>query len=385
MKILQLISSAGFFGAENVVLELSRELDCLNIKNTIGVFENSQNPHIEIALNAGKHNLKTEVFKCRGRVDVKTILDIKRFVQAKDIDIIHTHGYKSDIYGLIVAKLLKKPVMSTIHNWTPYNLVSRIYCHMEKVLLRNFNMTVAVAEDIRDELLRINVREDKIALIFNGVKTNKFDGCKKDLREEFNIDNNTKIVGTVGRLVEDKGLFNLLNAASEISNTFENVRFMIVGDGPLRGELEKKSIELGIAEKVIFTGLRNDVPEVYSTFDIFALPSLKEGLPMVLLEAMASKKPIVATTVGAIPRVIANTKDGILANPGDVCGLKAAIISLLQDERLSRTLAYSAYRKVIEEFSSSAMCAKYVCIYERLLNSKKLLNVVKLKEKNNNV
>ncbi len=363
MKILQLISSAGFFGAENVVLELSRELGALNIENIIGVFENSQNPHIEIAENARKYGLKTEIFKCRGKADIKTIFSIKKFIKDNGIDIIHTHGYKSNFYGLIAAKLLKKPAVSTCHNWIPQY---ETYYRSDKYTLRFFNKVVGVSESVRNELLKNNVREDKISIIFNGVNINRFEECSNDLRDEFQIAKKVKVIGTVARFTEEKGLLNLVETAREISNTFENVRFMIVGDGPLRGELEKKSAELGIAGKVIFTGLRSDLPEVYSTFDIFVLPSLQEGLPMVLLEAMAAKKPIVATTVGAIPRVLTDRVDGLLVSPGDIDGLKAAIISLLRNEGLSNALAYSAYNKVKSEFSSGAMCARYVQIYDRL-------------------
>jgi glycosyltransferase involved in cell wall biosynthesis len=130
--------------------------------------------------------------------------------------------------------------------------------------------------------------------------------------------------------------------------------------------LTRKAAELGVGEKVLLTGVRTDLPRVYSAMDIFVLPSLKEGLPMVILEAMASRKPIIATNVGGIPRVIENGSEGILVNPSNVVELSEAIITLLKNEEMSKRLAQNACNKVTQQFSSEAMCARYIGIYEEV-------------------
>jgi len=370
MKILQLISSIGFFGAENVVLELSRELSSLEgIDNVIGVFENSQNSHTEIAQYAKADSLKTMIFKCNGKVDFETLFVIKKFIKNEKIDIIHTHGYKSNIYGFVVAKMLKKPIMSTCHNWIANDFKTKAYYLLDKFILSKFNKIVAVSEDIRDELLRNKVKKDKISLIYNGINIDKFNNDNNDLKREFNIGKKIKVIGIVARFTAEKGLSNLLHAAQKASQLFPDCVFLFVGDGPLRDDLVKKSVELGIKEKVIFTGLRSDIPEIYSTIDIFVLPSLKEGLPIVLLEAMAAKKSIITTNVGAIPKVIENKKEGILISPNNISALTEALICLLKDEELSKELSLNAYNKVTRGFSSKMMCAKYIGIYEEILQN----------------
>jgi glycosyltransferase involved in cell wall biosynthesis len=367
MKILQLISSYGFFGSENVVFELSRELESRNIDNTIGVFDNSHNRHTEVAHYAGEHDIKTRIFRCEGKMDFGTVCEITKFVRKNDVSIIHAHGYKSNIYGFLAAKVLKKPIVSTCHNWIAEDLKTRAYYWLDKSVLRRFDKVVAVSEEIEDELLRLGITEDSIALIQNGIDISKFDRTTGTIRTELNINEKTKVIGTVARLTPEKGLACLLEAFKKVLHLFPNSICMIVGDGSLRAELTRKAAELGVGEKVLLTGVRTDLPRVYSAMDIFVLPSLKEGLPMVILEAMASRKPVIATNVGAIPRMIKSGKEGILVNPGNVEELSEAIIVLVKDRRVSETLAQNAQKKVVQQFSSKIMCGRYVEIYEEIL------------------
>lgn len=367
MKIFQLISSGGFLGAENVVVELGKELKSLNIENTIGIFENLQNPHTEIVQHAKENNLKVAVFKCGGKVDLKNMNNIRQYVKKNRINIMHTHGYKSNVYGFLVSRLLKKPIVSTCHNWIANDLMTKTYYRLDKYLLQRFNKVVPVSEEIERELLRNKVKGERISLIYNGINASRFEQSNKNLRREFNIGEKTKVIGTVARFTQEKGLFHLLEVAEKILNLCSNVIFLFVGYGQLKNDLIKKSKELGIGEKIIFTGQRNDLPDIYSIIDIFVLPSLREGLPMVLLEAMAAKKPIIATKVGAIPRVIENRKDGILIDPGSVDAMKEAIFWLLTNEEFSKNISMNAFNKVAKEFSSRKMCSRYVTIYESLL------------------
>jgi glycosyltransferase involved in cell wall biosynthesis len=370
MKILQLISSYGFFGSENVLLELSRELKSLHIENIIGVFENAHNPHTEVAQYAGENNLHTKIFRCNGKIDLKTFHEMKEFIRENEVSIIHAHGYKSNIYGFLTAQVLKKPIVSTCHNWIADDRKTRAYYCLEKTVLRWFDKVIAVSEDIKDELRRKGVSEDNMTLIHNGINIHKYSAVSKTVRSELHIGEKTKVIGTVARLTAEKGLSYLLQAFKAMLSPFPDSVCVIVGDGPLRTELTRRAVELGIGDKVIFTGKRSDLPQIYSTMDIFVLPSLKEGLPMVILEAMASRKPIIATNVGAVPRAVKNGREGILVNPGNVGELSEAIIALAKDGALSEKLAQNAYRKVVGQFSSETMCSRYVETYEEILQRK---------------
>jgi glycosyltransferase involved in cell wall biosynthesis len=148
----------------------------------------------------------------------------------------------------------------------------------------------------------------------------------------------------------------------------KDIKFLVIGDGPLRRALEEKSEELGIKKHVIFAGQRKDIPELLTAMDIFVLPSIKEGLPMALLEAMAAKRPVIATKVGAIPKVIENTEIGILIEPKDILGLRDAMMSLIDDPEKMGLLARRGFERVYTDFSSDEMSKHYLELYKEITN-----------------
>ncbi|NOZ26037.1 MAG: glycosyltransferase, partial [Nitrospirae bacterium] len=302
LKVLHLISSKGLYGAERVVVELCKGLlkrgDCQPV---VGVIMNEYNPHAEVAEEARANNIETFVFPCRSQFDLKLARSIRSFVREKRIDIVHCHGYKSNFYGLF-ASVKNVPAVTTNHNWLRSHWRLKVYCFLDSLWIRYFGRIVAVSEGVKNDMLRFGVPEEKIVVIDNGIDLGRFDGrvSTGSLRTEFGLNGDEKVVGTIGSLGHEKGHVYLLKAARDIVRAGDSVRFLIVGDGPLRDELKRMVVELGIEESVTFTGYRKDVPELLSVMDIFVLPSVKEGLPMVLLEAMASKKPVIATRVGAV-------------------------------------------------------------------------------------
>ncbi len=170
-------------------------------------------------------------------------------------------------------------------------------------------------------------------MIVNGVDINQFDGATPTLRNELE-DAAGSVVGFVGRLVPDKGGALLLQAAKRVLAVCPEAKFVFVGDGPSRNEWETLAAQLGIHENVVFAGVRKDMPGVYASLDIAVLPSLVESMPMCLLEAMASSRPVIATRVGAVPRLVIPEETGLLLKPGDVNELTSAILRLLQDATL---------------------------------------------------
>ncbi len=369
MKILHLISSSSLFGAERVVIELSKSLkntyDCHPI---VGIIKNAYNPHIEVAEEAKANHIDSVIFPCRGQFDLKLISLIRKYIKNNKIDIIHCHGYKSNFYGLLSAKN-KLPLVTTNHNWLTHHWRLKIYCFLDGLWIRYFDRIVAVSDDIKKDMLRYRIPEKKIIVIDNGIDIERFSSeiSTENIKEEFGINGNIKVIGTIGSLKIEKGHIYLLKGAKEIIKKYKDIKFFIIGDGPLRKQLEDEAKNLGIEKNVIFTGLRNDVPELLSIMDVFVLPSIKEGLPMVLLEAMAAKKPVVATRVGAVPKVIENDENGILIGPKDVSGLEKAIITLINNKEKAHDLAFKGYTKVKKYFSSENMCRRYLNLYQELI------------------
>jgi len=372
-SVLQLISSFGFFGAEGVVLELSKELSRVGIDLYVGVFRNRQNPHTEVANGAKGYGLKTGVFPCNGRFDPKTVFLIREFAKEKGIDLIHSHGYKANFYSAMAASFTRLPLITTCHNWIGTGFKMKFYERLDKIILRRFNKVIAVSDEIKREILNLWLPKSKVSVISNGIDLNRFEGIGNNkIREELKIDPHCKVVGTIGRLTEEKGHIYLLQTAKEVLKRFSDAIFLIIGSGSLKEELEDQAKAMGLENKVIFTGVRRDIPEILNSIDVFVLPSLIEGLPMVLLEAMAAQKPIIATKVGEIPKILEQGKLGFLVKPKDVRGLADAIVSVLKDNDKINKISRKLYNKVRDNYSSEKMAERYLRVYQEILRNKKI-------------
>jgi glycosyltransferase involved in cell wall biosynthesis len=188
----------------------------------------------------------------------------------------------------------------------------------------------------------------------------------------------SKVIGMVARLDLQKGFEYLLRAVRELCNSFEALKVVIVGDGPDRAAIQKMIEEFGLQSNVVLAGQQSDMPGVYAAMDIFVLPSLNEGLPMTILEAMAASRPVVATRVGAIPKVINDGENGLLVDPKDTDGLRNALARLLSDSELCRRLGEKAHAWVSRNYTSEAMALKYRQMYDAVLGGSALAVVPSL-------
>jgi glycosyltransferase involved in cell wall biosynthesis len=368
IKVLHLISSRGLYGAERVALELCKSLKGFPCEAVIGVIKNSHNPHDEIAEEAKSSSIRTVIFPCESQFDRKTITSIRDYIDKNSIDILNSHGYKSNFYGFI-ASHSKIPIVATNHNWLTSHWRLKIYCLLDSLWIRYFDRIVAVSEGVKEQMLKYKIPNSKIRVIDNGVDISRFEGELEStaiIRKELGLCDETLIIGTVGSLTYEKGQRYLLQAAPAILRKYENALILFVGDGPLREELKRESIRLGITDHVIFTGYRKDVQRLLSIMNIFVLPSVIEGLPMVILEAMASHIPVIASRVGAIPKVI-DGNNGLLIEPGDVHCLQTAIIDLLNDDSKRKAIADAGYTTVRSRFSAENMSSKYFNLYQEVL------------------
>ena len=261
--------------------------------------------------------------------------------------------------------------ITTCHNWLGDDMKMKSYARLDKVFLNRFDRVVAVSEVIREELVSARIPSEKIVTIYNGIDLKRFQcrGEPKKAKKAFGIQEDFKVVGAVGRLSEEKGHTFLLRAARDAILAGENLAFLIVGDGPLRAKLEEQARGQGKgALQIVFAGTRTDVDRLYGLMDVFVLPSLTEGLPMALLEAIASKRPVVATRVGGVPQVIEDGFSGRLVDPGDAKALAGAIRGILADPKAGRRMAEKAYETVRRTFSADAMVQRYLEVYEEMVS-----------------
>jgi len=342
---------------------LSKELTALGCFNRIGLLVNAGRFHGGFAELAGKESVAVEPILCRGRFDRRAAAAIQELVRVHSIDLLHSHGYKADFYAWWAAHRQTMPLVATCHNWTRASTALKLYSILDHIVLRHFCKVAAVSEGVAQSLQRYGVPRRRIEVIHNGVDTDAFRGASARLRAEV-APGGECVIGTVGRLVPQKGIQYLLRAACQILKDFPATVFVIVGDGPYRHELETLADVLQIRRNAIFLGQRQDMPEVYAAMDLFVLPSLNEGMPMSVLEALAAGKAVIATSAGDIPEVVVPGKTGLIVEPGSEASLREAITNLLSDPELRGKMGQAGQALVEQGFSARAMARAYMRLYE---------------------
>jgi glycosyltransferase involved in cell wall biosynthesis len=367
MKILQLISSSlGYYGAERVVVTLSAALEEMGVNTVVAAFVNTAKAnHIEVLEHAKGRGLTTEKIICRGRYDRSAVHALRGIIERHKVDVVHCHGVKPDLYAALAKWHKNIPTVSTCHLWVFDCAKDWVVSAVERCILHNIDRVVVVSEQILPQLRRFGLRAD---VIHNGIDIQPTDSPVSDFSQKMNW-SGRPVIGAIGRLAPQKGLQYLLQAAPEVLRDSPNALFIFAGDGPERQSLESQAKSLGIQGSVCFLGVRKDVPELFSSIDVLALPSLSEGTPMTLLEGMAAGRAVVASRVGAVPNVIQDGVNGILLSPGDVAGLAAALQTLLNDSELRIALGRKARKTVESHFSAAAMANRYVEIYDELASS----------------
>jgi glycosyltransferase involved in cell wall biosynthesis len=362
MKILQLISSGGMYGAESVILNLARGLRAAGHRCVLGVFANSPSPNLQLHQRALEEKIPSYPFPCKGQFDLTALRRIRDLAAETGADVIHTHGYKADVYTCLAMFNHGVPLVSTCHNWLDEDWRTSLYGVVDRHVLRSFPRVVAVSEDVRQRLLEAGVPQERIRIIPNGIDLHPFRVERAPDPVDWSKDR-PAVVGMVARLSAEKGVDLFFHAAADVARTISHARFVVVGDGPDRQELEALIDQLRLRPLVVMAGRRNDMPAQYASFDILVSSSRKEGLPLAILEAMASGLPLVATAVGDVRNVVRNDETGILLPTGDPGALASAIVDLLSDHAKRRRLGFAARQWVESEHSAERMSNDYLDTY----------------------
>jgi glycosyltransferase involved in cell wall biosynthesis len=363
MRVLHIISSGGMYGAEAVILNMSRTLNDGPHRSTLGVFLNSSNPNLQLHESASREGIESHLIPCTGRLDRTVIRRIRELAVQANADVIHAHGYKADLYVYFALRGSSLPLVSTCHTWYNHDPKDRFFGVVDRFVLRSYGNIVAVSEGVREELLGAGVRADKISMIQNGIDLRTFDRASAVVKSELGW-SDYPLIGLVGRLSKEKGADIFLTAASRVLNQLPDAKFVVVGDGPDRAKLDALIDELGIRDSVRMLGRRDDMPAVYASLDLMVSSSRREGLPIAILEGMASRLPLIATPVGAVPTVVLDGRTGVLV-PAEAPELLATvIIGLLRDDSERERLGSAARQLVEDQFSAQRMTADYLGVYE---------------------
>ncbi len=351
-------------GLEYLVLNLLRKLN--KTKYNLSICSLSAKGELEINFKEIKVPIY-HVEKNEG-IDLSLYFRLGRLFREKKIDIIHTHNSAAWFYGAVAAKL--SGVKTVIHTEHSNVLSSRKNLLLAESFLSIItNVIISDSEKVKQHLVKKQrVNEKKVVTILNGIDIDRFHTIIdiKDKKKELGVSENSLVVGNVARLEPIKDHLYLLDIFKRISRQLPEAILLIVGGGSQAKKLENKARELEIEKKVIFLGTRSDVPEIVKIFDVFVLTSKNEGLPLSLLEAMASSKAVIATNVGGNPEVVIQGVTGFLLPVDEPEQMSEIIISLLQDKKLLNQMGNAGLKRVKEIFNLEGMVQKYENIYDCL-------------------
>lgn len=386
IKILRLITRLNIGGPAIHTILLSHELDKKSYQ-TILVNGSEGKKEGNMTALAQEKGVKPVLIPDLGREidlkkDLKALYKIYKLIKDERPDIVHTHTAKAGAIGRIAAWLAGVPtIVHTFHGHVLEGYFGRlktwIFIIIERMLARLTDKIITLSEGLKKELVNIKIApSSKISIIPLGLELDRFispDVRKNRFKMSLGIAPDTLLVGIVGRLVPIKGHRVFLEAACKImklkldAGDKQPVKFIIVGDGELRSELEEYTDRLGIREHVIFTGFRKDLPDIYADTDIVVLSSYNEGTPVSLIEAMTAGVPIVATKVGGVSDFIDDGVTGLLVPAGDADALAAGVIMLLDDPALREQIGENVRKAVYPKYDISNLVKNIDELYNMLL------------------
>jgi len=263
--------------------------------------------------------------------------------------------------------------VATNHLWKRTTRALAFYAWLDTFVIRFFDHVVGVSGEITEEMGKKGIPGAKLSHVMNGVDLSRFQSGLADrqrIRGQWGLEDDV-VVGTISSLSPEKGHKYLFQSLPYVVDSFPKMKVLVVGEGGERKELEDESHRLGLDNHVVFAGARDDIPAILDALDVFAMPSLKEGMPMALLEAMAAGKAIIASAVGEIPYAIVDGRNGLLVPPKEPDRIKGALLSLLSSSELISRLGREARATAENRFSSVRMTEEYCRIYDRVLEKRR--------------
>ncbi|BBM84814.1 glycosyltransferase [Candidatus Uabimicrobium amorphum] len=352
-------------GPEKTIINSSRFIDKQTFSMILIYLKSEHDSEFDMDLRAQSAGVEMIVIPERRKIDFSTLRKLRKIFRQRKVDIYHAHGYKSNFYGLLLRMSgCKIKLMTTVHGWVSKKRRVRFYDSLDKRIQRFFRKVVIVTATLREELIRYKVAKKRIVFIPNAIVTSDFAKgvVTSKLREQLSIPSQAFVVGAVGRLAKEKGYDTLIRSAAQVIAQHPNTYFLIVGEGTQKEELQQLITSMNLQDKIILPGYFSDIRHVFAILDLYVLSSLKEGLPNVVLEAMAMEVPIITTPVDGVVNTVQDREHAIYTPVGDHQQMSQNILNVIKDEQLRHKLQKNARKMVEERF----------CFMERMRNMEKI-------------
>ncbi len=367
LNILQFICPTGFYGAERWILALAKNLpkDQINCDLAVTLEDNSKD--LELVRHFRNSQCgNTYELPMNNRFDFSVINKLVSLIKTNEIDIIHTHGYKSDILGVIAARKAGIKCVVTPHGFeNSSDLKLRFFIWLGCKAMAFSDTVAPLSPQLVKDSKKMGVKEQKIHYIQNGVDLSEVD----EQRARLPMVKEKKRIGFIGQLISRKNVFDILDIFDELQTELENIELVLLGDGDQREILEDYAGKLSSNDSIHFLGFLDNRLEYLQSFDLFVMTSTLEGIPRCLMEACAMGIPVAAYNIPGIDQLITHNETGLLANPGDKSTLKNYWNKLLTDKTYADNLSDNARQYVLQHYSAKRMADEYLALFKSLVNT----------------
>jgi glycosyltransferase involved in cell wall biosynthesis len=308
--------------------------------------------------------------------DLRALSQMTQLIRQKKVHIVHTHSSKAGILGRVAARQAGAPIIiHTIHGWSFHEYMSPVirslYIALERWTARFTQALIAVAQGDIEKGLRAGIgKPEQYHLIRSAIPLDEFNPAMVDrqaARQSLGLPQDELVVGNVGRFSPQKNPLDWVRVVGVVGRAMPQARFLLVGDGPLRSQVEAQLAAEGLANRCILTGLRRDIPHMLAAMDIFMLTSLWEGLPRVIPQAMAMGLPVLANRADGVDEAVQDGQTGYLFQAGQIEEMATACIELAQQPQLRQVLGQAGQAVARQRFDLRNMIAQITALYDQLL------------------
>lgn len=370
VHVLHVIASLyGGGGAEKHLLSLAQSMDRNQFDLSVAYLQ----PYHNLVDAFNQLGIPTYPLFVDRWLSPKSLAKLVSILRQGNYDIVHSHLYPADVYTWAALHLAPGPIWISSHHNEPPFFKHPLHCRMSQMIYRQARSLIAISGSVKEYIhSTCGINSEKVQVIHYGLDDNCFlvnNGADSGsiAKTALGLNEDNFIVTIIARLTPQKGHQYAIRALEQIVATHPHIRFLVVGEGPLESHLRQMVETLSLTKHVRFLGLRKDVPDILKISDLLLLPSLYEGFGLVLLEAMATKKPVLASKVGPIPEVVVDGGTGLLVPPADSQAIAEAILKLDHDVTLRLNLGKAGYERLKDHFTLEKMARKIEELYLREL------------------
>ncbi|MFC3121992.1 glycosyltransferase [Agaribacter flavus] len=363
--ILQFICSTGFYGAERWILALCKNTSPSSAKHSLAVTLEENSQDLELVKHFKAECGETVELEMKNRFDLRVIDKLVTYIKQNNVDIIHTHGYKSDILGVMAAKKAKIPVVVTPHGFeNAADFKLRMFIWLGCQAMRFADSVVPLSPQLLEDVKKYGVSPQNLVYIQNGVDLSEVEKVREAPKK---LTKTKKRIGFIGQMISRKNIKDILDIFNHLCVTRQDIELVLLGDGDERIQLEKYAQSLPSKQDIHFLGYRDDRLDYLRSFDLFVMTSTLEGIPRCLMEACAMGTPVAAYDIPGIDQLVMHQSTGLLAKLGDKETLSGYWEALLDEPGLAMQYGNKAIEYVNEHYAAKRMADEYLALFNKLI------------------